>query len=134
MLDFALHSVPDRLKKEIQLTVDEANKNDTILLGYGLCKWCCKYYITKAHSCSSKSSKWLIDMKYANYKRIVFIHTVKVDKDYIDRARAVPDFLGVSFEERKGSLRLLEKLMSGDWDGEFIVSPPSQIILSRSFM
>lgn len=80
------------------------------------------------------TAKWIIDMEYANYKRVVYIHTVEAPGKYVEYAKEVAAFLGVAFEEREGSLRLLEKLVSGDWDREFIVNPPGQMVMARSFL
>lgn len=90
-----------------------------------------KEYIEKY---DESTAKWIIDMEYANYKRVVYVHTVEAPDKYIEHAKEVADFLGVAFEEREGSLRLLEKLVSGDWDREFIVNPPGQIVMARSFL
>ena len=80
------------------------------------------------------TAKWLMEMSYANYKRVVYIHTVEAAGEYIDHAKEVADFLGIAFEEREGSLRLLEKLLSGDWDREFVVNSPGQVVMARSFL
>ena len=90
-----------------------------------------KEYVEKY---DESTAKWLIDTEYANYKRVVYIHTVEAPGKYIDHAKEVADFLGVAFEEREGSFRLLEKLISGDWDREFIINPPGQIVMARSFI
>ena len=80
------------------------------------------------------TAKWLIEMEYANYKRVVYIHTVEAPDRYIEHAKEVADFLGVAFEEREGSLKLLEKLIAGNWDREFIINPPGQIVIARNFL
>jgi hypothetical protein len=80
------------------------------------------------------TAKWIIETEYANYKRIVYIHTVEAPQEYVKEAKRVADFLGIAFEERQGSLRMLEKLVSGEWDNEFIVNPPGQMIMQRSFL
>lgn len=75
-----------------------------------------------------------IDQMYSNYQRVVFIHTELEGLDwYREYSREVADYLGVKFEERQGSLRMLRKLVRGEWDKEFVVTPPGQIILQRYF-
>ncbi|WP_227764210.1 DUF1638 domain-containing protein [Zhaonella formicivorans] len=76
-----------------------------------------------------------IDQMYSNYQRVVFIYTELEGLDrYRDYAREVAAYLGVNFAEREGSLRLLRKLVRGEWDQEFVVNPPGQIIMQRSFL
>ena len=89
-----------------------------------------KEYVEKY---GENTAKWLMEMAYANYKRVVYVHTVEASGEYIEHAKEVADFLGVAFEEREGSLRLLEKLIAGDWDREFVVNPPGQVVMARSF-
>lgn len=90
-----------------------------------------KEYIDKY---DEATAKWLIDTEYANYKRIAYVHTVEAPPEYVEHAKEVADFLGIAFEEMEGSLRLLEKLISGEWDREFIVTPPGQIVMARNFL
>lgn len=188
MLEYALHRVPDALRKELIKTIEGSEGYSTILFGYGLCSngvanlgshWhTC--VVPKVHDCISillgsrdlydkefaehpatyylskgwidqaagpldnykeylekydeKTAKWLIESQYANYKRVVFIHTVPSADKYLEHAREVADFLNAKFEEREGSLDLLKKLMSGQWQREFVVTPPGQMILPRSFL
>lgn len=188
MLEYALHNVPDALRKKLKETVAEAKGYDAILFGYGLCsngaanigshehtlvipkvhdcisillgsrtlydkefaEFPATYYLSKGwidqkagpldsykkyvEQYDEKTAKWLIDMEYANYKRIVYIHTVDAPAEYVEHAKEVADFLGIAFEEREGSLRLLEKLVSGQWDREFIVNPPGQVVMARNFL
>ncbi len=61
----------------------------------------------------------------ANYTRLVLIDTGNYQMDeYRSFARAQAEVLGLKFEEIPGSNRLLERMLSGDWDSEFQVVPP----------
>jgi hypothetical protein len=60
----------------------------------------------------------------ANYTRLVLIDTGNYQMDeYRTFARAQAELLELKFEEIPGSNRLLEKMLSGDWDSEFHVIP-----------
>lgn len=61
----------------------------------------------------------------ANYTRLALINTGNYKMDeYRTFARAQAELLELEFEEIPGSNRLLEKMLSGDWDSEFQVVPP----------
>lgn len=71
----------------------------------------------------------------SNYKRVVFIHTaVEKMKGCVAYSKRVADFIKVTFEERQGSLRLLEKMFLGEWDEEFVVTPPGKMVLQLNFL
>lgn len=36
-LEYGLHSIPDKLRQELQLKIEEASEYETLLFGYGLC-------------------------------------------------------------------------------------------------
>lgn len=188
-LEYALHNVPQKLKRELQQRIDSSPDYDYLLFGYGLCSNGTSglrsatqtLVVPKTHDCISillgsralydqefarcpgtiyLSKGWIdqgaeplaefrryaqdygeelaqsfIDDMYGNYQRVVFIHT-ELDnlEPYVEYAKEVADYLGVKFEERQGSLELLRKLVSGQWDKEFIVNPPGQIIMQSSFL
>lgn len=73
-----------------------------------------------------EKARWIIEMEYANYKRLVYIHTVPISEDYVEYSKKVAAFLGLEFVEIKGSLGYLEKLVKGEWDRDFIVCPPGK--------
>jgi hypothetical protein len=70
----------------------------------------------------------------ANYTRVAVIDTGTYDverfRDYLETAAA---FYGLPIEYLPGSLRLLEKLVSGPHDGEFIVVEPGACLDERRF-
>jgi len=54
---------------------------------------------------------------------------------YRDRARANATFLGVAYEEIKGSLAFFEKMVKGQWDkDEFIILQPGEEITQMMFL
>ncbi len=71
----------------------------------------------------------------ANYTRVLLIDTGNYRmEEYRDFARKMADEFGLSFEEVKGSARLLKKLLAGEWDGEFVVAEPGQAIRMEDFL
>jgi Protein of unknown function (DUF1638) len=70
-------------------------------------------------------AKKVAEVMYKNYTQVVLINTgnYRID-DYRDFARAMADFLDLEYREIPGSNRMLEKLLSGDWEPEFLVVPP----------
>lgn len=82
-----------------------------------------------------EAARWIIQTQYNHYQRVVFIHTgVGETERYTTYARQVAEFIHVVYEERQGSLRLLEKLFRGEWDAEFVVTPPGRMVMQRSFL
>ncbi len=82
-----------------------------------------------------ENAQWLIDTQYRNYQRVVFIHTGVGDPDYYSSyARKGAEFIHVVYEECQGSQRLLEKLFSEQWDGEFVVTEPGRMVTQRDFL
>jgi Protein of unknown function (DUF1638) len=64
-------------------------------------------------------------LMYKNYTRVVLIDTgnYRMD-DYRDFAKLMALFLELDFVEVPGSNRLLDMMLSGDWDSEFLVADP----------
>lgn len=79
------------------------------------------------------NGKWVVQEMYKNYKRIVFIDTGVCSKEHFLYARKVADFMSWEYEEIKGSLDLLKKLVSCQWDEDFIITPPGREIVQSSF-
>lgn len=62
---------------------------------------------------------------YKNYTQIVLIDTGNYKMDeYRDFARLMAYFLDLEYVEIPGSNRLLEKMLAGEWEPEFVVVPP----------
>jgi hypothetical protein len=89
-------------------------------------KYCEKY--------GEKRAREFIKLEYANYKRVVFIHTVADSKDYVGYSMEAADFLGIEHAEIQGSLRYIEKLINGEWDAEFLILHPGETISLNCFL
>ncbi len=69
-----------------------------------------------------------------NYTRLVYIDTGHADNQvYIDYARKNADRFHLEFEEVRGSNALIRKMLSGEWDEDFLVVPPGATISYLDF-
>lgn len=69
-----------------------------------------------------------------NYKRLAFINTGAYEIDYYrERARNTADRFDLRFEEIDGSPALIKTMISGPWDGEFVVAMPGETITYQQF-
>ena len=70
--------------------------------------------------------------KGKNYSRITFIEMgVEPDSSFEQTARDEAASKGWKFEKESGDLSLLERLLSGDWNDDFLVVPPHHRIVAR---
>lgn len=92
-------------------------------------------YLGYLEKYGEENAKWLIDSQYTNYQRVVFIDTgVEKMESCLAYSKRVADFIKVAHAECQGSLRLLQKLFSGEWDQEFVVTPPGKMVLQLNFL
>jgi hypothetical protein len=69
-----------------------------------------------------------------NYTRLVFINTGKHKvEDYREHTKSLASRFGLRFEEIKGSPTLVDKIVNGSWDEDFVVVPPGQPISYEAF-
>ena len=69
-----------------------------------------------------------------HYKRLAFINTGQYEIErYQDYSRQTAQKFGLRYEEIKGSPALVEKMIFGPWDEEFVVVPPGGIISYQDF-
>ncbi|HWR13587.1 MAG TPA: DUF1638 domain-containing protein [Terriglobales bacterium] len=71
-----------------------------------------------------------------HYSRLVYIRpldpaTITRDEQY---AHAMADHFGMRFEERDGVHVVLTRLVSGEWNHDFVVVPPGQEVTLEQFM
>ena len=63
----------------------------------------------------------------ANYKRVVLINTGNYHLDeFRGAAHAMADVLELAYEEIPGSNRMLDMMLDGDWNSEFVVVGPGE--------
>ncbi len=77
----------------------------------------------------------VMELMLANYTRLVYIDTGQQDqKGYREYARTVADKFHLRFEEIEGSNTLINKLLQGPWDHDFVIAEPGQIISYTDFL
>ena len=64
-----------------------------------------------------------------NYKRLALINTGLYEMDrYREYARRVAERFGLRYEELEGSTALVQKMVNGPWDDDFVVVQPGEEI------
>lgn len=88
-----------------------------------------------SESFGEENAQWMIDTQYGNYQRVVFIDTgVGNSEELAKYSNEVAKYIKVDYQEQQGSLRLIEKLILGDWDEEFVVTPPGKMVMQLNFL
>jgi len=76
----------------------------------------------------------MIRLLLRNYTRLAFINTgLQGLADYRRQAREIAGRFNLRYEEIEGSNALVEKLLFGPWDDEFIVVPPGQVLQHEDY-
>lgn len=83
-----------------------------------------------------ETAEWVISEEFKHYTRLALVDTGTYDlSTYRNHARANATFLGVAYEEIKGSLALFEKMVKGQWDKDkFIILQPGEEITQMMFL
>lgn len=69
-----------------------------------------------------------------NYKRLALINTGQYDMDrYREYAQHVAERFGLRYEELEGSTALVQKMVNGPWDDQFVVVQPGEEIRYAQF-
>jgi hypothetical protein len=88
-----------------------------------------------AQSYDEETARWVLHEEMKNYTRIVFIDTGMPDSEpYRKIAYQNADFLGISYEEMKGSPKLFKDLVIGPWEKDFLVLPKGQSVEQEMFL
>jgi hypothetical protein len=78
--------------------------------------------------------KALFKQMMKNYTRLVFINTGNYEiEQYRSRSRQQANELALKYEEIVGSNRLIQKLLYGPWDEEFVVAEPGKTLSFLDF-
>ncbi len=82
-----------------------------------------------------ENAQYIINESYKNYKRVAFIETdLPGLEEYEEYSREVADFLGAGYEKMTGEKSFFEKIVSCDWDKNFVVVPPGHVSRYQNFM
>lgn len=74
---------------------------------------------------------------FGNYTNVDIVDTGVFDcysEEYVKRVARDAELIHVPLDYVEGSNRILEKLISGDWDEQFIVAEPGTMIESEEFL
>ncbi|HUI73148.1 MAG TPA: DUF1638 domain-containing protein, partial [Spirochaetia bacterium] len=79
-------------------------------------------------------AKRIFRVMLMNYKRLALINTGLYSMErYREVARGIANRFGLRYEELEGSTNLVEKMINGPWDDEFVVVGPGQEIRYNQF-
>jgi hypothetical protein len=88
-----------------------------------------------AQSYDEETARWVLHEEMKNYTRIVFVDTGVYDLEpYRKIARQNADFLGISYEELKGSPTFFKDLISGPWEKDFLILAKRQSVEQEMFL
>lgn len=77
----------------------------------------------------------MINLMLKNYKRLAFINTGQYEIErYRAYAHTTAEKFGLRFEEIEGSPALVQKMIFGPWDDEFLVVSPGQMVVYQDFV
>jgi len=81
-----------------------------------------------------EDAEWGLREEFKHYRRLVWIDTGQDDKgSFKSYARRNAEFLGLAFEEIKGSLDLFNRVLAGVGDGESLLIPPGEEVKAHLF-
>jgi hypothetical protein len=70
-----------------------------------------------------------------NYRRLAFINTGQYEIErFREYAQKTAESFGLRFEEIEGSSALVQKMVNGPWDAEFLVVAPGEIVKYTDFV
>lgn len=76
----------------------------------------------------------IIRIMLANYKRVALINTGQYDLDYYrEYTQGIAGRFHLRYDEVPGSPALVEKMLSGNWDSDFVVVPPGGTVELSDF-
>lgn len=91
-------------------------------------------YESYEKSYGKETAQWVLHEEMKHYTRIVFIDTGVYPPEYYRMvARQNAEFLGVAFEEIKGSADMFKRLVRGPWEGDFLIVEPHQTLQQEMF-
>jgi hypothetical protein len=91
-------------------------------------------YLQMEERYGPEQAERLIKRMLQNYTRLVFINTGKYEVDhYREYSKRMASRYDLKYEEISGSPTLVDKMVNGPWDEDFVVVPPGQTILYEDF-
>ena len=84
----------------------------------------------------AEEAELFFDMWFANYSYLDIIDTGMADcysEEFVEKAQESADLIGCDLDYTVGSNRLLEKLLRGQWDEQFLVAEAGHEIAHKDF-
>jgi hypothetical protein len=82
----------------------------------------------------AKASR-MTQLMLKNYKRLAFINTGQYEIErFREYAQKTAESFGLRFEEIEGSSALVQKMVNGPWDAEFLVVAPGETVKYTDFV
>ena len=84
-----------------------------------------------------KKAKKIAGMMFGNYTNVDIVDTGVFDcfdEAFVEKIKRDADFIQVPLAHVEGSNRIMEKLVSGDWDDQFIIVEPGTGIEAGDFL
>jgi hypothetical protein len=82
-----------------------------------------------------ETAEWVIREELKNYTRIALVDMgSQLSETHREHAKENARFLGLKYEEIKGSLEFFEKMLRGWWDKDFIILKPGEEVTQDLFL
>lgn len=82
-----------------------------------------------------ETAEWVIREELKNYTRIALVDMgSQLSETHREHAMENARFLGLKYEEIKGSLEFFEKMLRGWWDKDFIILKPGEEVTQDLFL
>ncbi len=92
-------------------------------------------YLEQVEKYGRENALWITQETYKHYKRVAFIDTNLSNLEKHEQyAKEVADFLGVEYVRIQGQNDFFEQLVAGQWEKNFLVTPPGETTSYRDFM
>ena len=76
----------------------------------------------------------VMNMMFKNYTRLAYIDTGQADQErYREEARQNAGKMNLKYEEISGSKNLVNKMINGPWDDDFVIARPGEKITFKDF-
>jgi len=82
-----------------------------------------------------EKARRMTSLMLKNYRRLAFINTGQYEIErFREYARRTAQAFNLNFEEIDGSAALVQKMVSGPWDGEFVIVAPGETVKYTDFV
>jgi hypothetical protein len=93
-----------------------------------------KEYTPLVERYGKKRARRMMQLTLKNYTRLAYIDTGQYEQErFRDYARRTAAEFNLRYEEISGSTALIQKMIYGPWDDDFVVTRPGQTITYASF-